>query len=53
MKKLFYLLALLSLTGCVTHKIAVGDGLVLKSPNGTRYEITIDDNGETGTGKIK
>ena len=26
--------------------------LILKSPNGTRYKITVDDNGTLGTTKI-
>ena len=54
MKKLrFALFSLLLLGGCVTHKITAGDGLMLKSPNGTRYEITVDDAGETATTVVK
>lgn len=56
MKKLppLLCLALLALTGCcATHKIYIGDGLIVKSPNGTKYQVIIDDNGQTDIERIK
>lgn len=50
--KILLLLALLATTGCA-HRINVGDGLILKSPNGTKYEISVDDAGQSGVDRVK
>jgi len=51
--KTILLLALLATSGCCTRNTYVGDGLLLKSPNGTLYQITVDDNGQPSTAALK
>lgn len=51
--KAILLIALLATSGCCTRNTYVGDGLMLKSPNGTLYQITVDDNGQPGTTTLK
>lgn len=51
--KSILLIALLATSGCCTRNTYVGDGLLLKSPNGTLYQITVDDNGQPGTAALK